>query len=361
VLDDRALVQALNDTPDGRRAVAYATQKMANRRETLPEVQRTAMQNVPWHSGVDVPMEVPAGTEQVPNLQLVDYAKRYLDKSVTSALRKGELDRAAELIQTRERIIDRAEALVPDELYQTARLRGREQQALRQAFALGQASAKTKATDLRDHADMLQRLVPDASPPETQAAIRDAYRQGVAASLYQRISRAASGQQALAELTGAPNSEAMVRAAATDPQAAQQLERTLADEFRMMPAEGIASGAIVHPAFESADALGFMTPYALGRAIQGDPALAMAQGVGSLSRNAERSINRESAAYLARLAGAQPSDATARQAARAVKSVRKAPEATRRLGDRATRRAERYRPVFMEMARAASRESGRNE
>lgn len=361
VLDDAELVRRLNETPDGQRAVAFARRKMANRREVLPEVERVATQNVPWHSGVDVPMEVPAGTEQVPNLQLVDYAKRYLDKGVTSALRKGELDRASELIQTREQIVDRAEELVPDALYQTARLRGREQQALRQAFALGQSSARTQATDMRDHADMLQRLIPGRSSAETQQRIRDAYRQGVAASLYQRASRARDGQRLLGELTGAPNSEAMVRAAARSPQAAQQLEAALANEMRMLPAEGMAAGASVHPAFESADALGFMTPYALGRAIQGNPELALAQGVGSVSRNTERAINRDAAAYLARLAAAQPTDATARQAARTVRSVRKAPEANRRLGDMARIRAEKYRPVFTEMARAASREQGRKE
>lgn len=284
VLDDKALKKALGDTPMAREARRVARLRMANRKQELPTVQV---------AGKSDPIKVP-------NLTLVDYAKRHLDTKIRGLLKQSDLGKAAEAMEIRNRIINEADRLAPS--YAEARLVAQEQQSLKEAVRLGQALGKTPGTDVRDATSALEKLLPAGSAQEVHDQIREAFRKGVASSLQARLAKSKSGQQALTDLLGHENARDVARLAFPDDQTFQKFERALSAELQQLPGEALVQGARINPEFLATDALHGISPWSLSKTLAGNPSLLAAQTVSVMSGAAKRKSAIEAAKKLTEFA-----------------------------------------------------------
>lgn len=337
----------MSDDPAVRKAMAGAANKMKERR--IPKARKPFLTD-----GSEVAMWQDAEF----NAPFVDYTKRGLDAQITSAIKQGRLDDAAAISITRKRLVDEADRLIPG--YAEARATDEGRRALINAMELGRRLGKG-TVDVRDANAMLQKITPKSSDYADPEIVQQMFKRGVADGIRRRLGKAQGGVGAIQAITGNENAKEVTRLAFPDDAAFQAFEKSLADELAQLPAEALSKGAQIHPAFESTDAFGALSPWAVGQALKGNPQLAIAQGAGTLLRQNEAGINRASASYLADLARQPASSQTAAEAAKDMARIRQMPRINRMAAQSAKRRAESYRPAFTEMARILIRSNSNND
>ena len=335
------------DDPFVKKAMSYAAQKMrANR---IPGAQKPVVTD-----GPDVVMWGRADY----NAPMIDYTKRGLDAQISTYIKQGNLADARTAMITRQRLVKEADKLIPG--YAEARAADEGRRALNNAMDLGRKLGKGNI-DVREAEDMVARLTPASPDYATPDEVQTMFRRGVADGLRRRLGKARDGVGALKAVIGSDNAKEVTRLAFPDDASFQQFEKTLMDELRQIPAEGMVGGARVNPQFLSTDALGAASPWAVKQALTGQPMLLAAQTAGTLSGQARKKSGEAVARELAKDAAYKVGSPGSAIVRKAVKQQAAIPRWRDMVGERDRASAAKLNPQLQRLFQTFMLQLGNNE